>query len=193
MYIEPCCYNKQLTELLDKIEGRVNAAHFFSNSDWDLTQLLPFFAHRTPGGNVTVCLVYIEKNVLNVIRKLMCSTYVDIKTKETKYTVSQLTLITQGDNRRDILSYLSGFGERIVVCEDNIGFRCIACSNGDRNFVVQGSINQRTSTATQMYTITTSNYLYNQAMSVLGSKRRVKEIKEWELAYKRVTEDNNQA
>lgn len=188
MYIEPCCYNKQLTELLDRIEGKINAAHFFSNSDWDLTQLLPFFAHRTPGGNVTVCLVYVEKHVLDAIRKLLCSTYVDVKTKETKYTISQLTLITQGDNRSDVLAYLSGFEDRVIVCEDNIGFRCIACSNGQRSFVIQGSINQRILTSTQMYTITTGSYLYNQAMEVLASKRRVKAIKDWELAYERVSQ-----
>jgi hypothetical protein len=187
MYIEPCCYDKQLTELLKKIEGKGNVAHFFSNSDWDLTQLLPFLAYRTPGGEVTICLVYVENNVLDAIRRVLRATYVDTATKETKNYVSHLTLITQGENRSGVLAHLKGFKDRLSVCEDNIGFRCVTCSNGERSFVVQGSINQRVSSATQMYTITTGSYLYNQTMEVLASKRRVKTIKDWEQAYERVT------
>lgn len=187
MYIEPCCYDKQLTELLKEVEGGCNVAHFFSNSDWDLTQLLPFFAVRTPGGEVTLCLVDVEQNTLDAIRKLMKRTYVDRETKENLPVVSHFTLITCGNNRREVLAHLQGIGERLTICEDNIGFRCLACGNSSRSFVVQGSINQRISSATQMYTLTTGRHLYNQAIDVLSSKGRVKAIKEWEQAYDRVT------
>lgn len=188
MYIEPCCYEKQLTELLSTIEGRQNAAHFFSNSDWDLTQLLPFLAARTPGGELTLCLVNVEQNTLDALRKLMNRMVFDNEVGETVHLLSRVNLITQGNQRKEVLAYLRGFGDRLTVCEDNIGFRCLACSNGRRSFVVQGSLNQRQSTATQMFTLTTGTKLYNETMEVLGAKARVKAIKNWETAYARVTE-----
>lgn len=188
MYIEPCCYEKQLTELLAAIEDKRNTAHFFSNSDWDLTQLLPFLAARTPGGELTLCLVNVENQTLDTLRKLLVRLVVDTETKQSIHLLSHLTLITQGNQRKEVLAYLRGFGDRLTVCEDNIGFRCLACSNGRRSFVVQGSLNQRTlSGATQMFTLTTGHKLYNEAMEVLASKARVKAIKEWEKAYARLT------
>lgn len=187
MYIEPCCYDKQLTGLLKEVEGGRNVAHFFSNSDWDLTQLLPFFAARTPGGEVTLCLVDVEQNTLDAIRKLMKRTYINSDTKDSLPVVSHFTLITCGNNRREVLAHLQGVGDRLSICEDNIGFRCLACGNGSRSFVIQGSLNQRTLSATQMFTITTGEQLYNEAMEVLASKARVKAIKEWESVYQRIT------
>lgn len=187
MYIEPCCYEKQLTGLLTEIEGGRNVAHFFSNSDWDLTQLLPFFAGRTPGGDVTLCLVDVEQNTLDAIRKLMKRTYIDSDTKESLPVVSNFTLITCGNNRHEVLAHLQGIGDRLTICEDNIGFRCLACGNARRSFVVQGSLNQRNLSATQMFTITTGEPLYREAMEVLASKTRVKAIADWESVYKRLT------
>lgn len=188
MYIEPCCYEKQLTELLTQIEKKSNAAHFFSNSDWDLTQLLPFFALRAPGCELTLCLVNIEQNTLDALRKLMNRMVFDHGVGETIRLVSRLTLITQGNQRAETLSHLKGFGDRVVVCEDNIGFRCLAVGNGQRHFVVQGSLNQRVLTgATQMFTLTTGAALYDSALKVLGSKSRVKVIKNWEQVYSRMS------
>lgn len=186
MYIEPCCYEKQLTELLTEIKGDREVAHFFSNSDWDLTQLMPFFAARTPGGDVTLCLVDVEQNTLDAIRKLMKRTYIDVGTKEELPLVSRFTLITQGNNRREVLAHLQGIGDRLIVCEDNIGFRCLACGNGHHTFVIQGSLNQRLLSATQMFTITTGLRQYRETMEVLASKARVKAISDWESVYQRL-------
>lgn len=188
--IEPCCYEKQLTEMLAEIEGKSDVAHFYSFSDWDLNVLLPFFVNRTPCGEVTLCLVQIEQNVLETVRKLLARMIPHPDTREPVYLVKHLSLITRGDNRKEILSCLAGFGDRLSVCEDTIGFRCLTAANEKRQFVVQGSINQRTLSVTQMYTITTGKKLYDEAQGLLASKVKVKEIKEWELAYDRLVKQS---
>ena len=188
--IEPCCYEKQLTELLSEIEGKSDVAHFYSFSDWDLNVLLPFFVNRAPCGEVTLCLVQIEQNVLDTVRRLLSRMIPHPETRKPVYLVGHLSIITRGDNRKEILSCLKGFGDRLSVCEDTIGFRCLTVSNDSRHFVVQGSINQRTLSVTQMYTITTGKKLYDEAQGLLASKVKVKGIKDWESAYDRLVKQS---
>ncbi len=184
--IEPCCYNKQLSELIERIEGRTNVAHFFSFSDWDLSVLLPFFAARTPGGEVTVCMMHLQPETLKAIQNLMKRVYIDRDTKEERKLVSHLTLIvapTDVDEKAQLYNFLGGC-ERLTLCEDRIGFRTLTMSNGERSFVVQGSINQGKSDYTQMYTVTTGKALYDEAMELISAKSRVKAIKGWAERYK---------
>ena len=184
--IEPCCYEKQLTDLLSQIEGKSNVAHFFSNSDWDLNVLLPYFLLRAPGAEVTLCLVNVEQSVLETVRKLMNRKAVNPVTKEPMMMISHLSLLTRGNNQKEVLDFLKGFGGRLTVSEGRIGFRCLALSNGTRRVVVQGSINQQILTDTQMYTITTGEALYNEAYGYLKSIVKVGVIPDWEQAYERI-------
>ena len=184
--IEPCCYEKQLTALLEEIEGKDNVAHFYSFSDWDLNVLLPFFVNRAPEGEVTLCLVHVEQGVLETLRKLLTRMIPSPETREQVPLVKHLSLITRGDNRKDILEALNGFGGRCSVCEDTIGFRCLTVANDKRQFVVQGSLNQQALSATQMFTLTTGKKLYRQAQDLLDSKVRVKAIKDLDAAYERL-------
>lgn len=185
--IEPCCYEKQLTEIIHRIQGGCNVAHFYSNSDWDLTALLPFFASRTPGGDITLCMVRLTSETMAAIRNLLKRTYVDTITKEERQLVSRLTLILSRpttEERTEMYNILGGCDERLVICEDRIGFRALMMSNGTRHFVIQGSINQGKSDYTQMFTLTTGRALYDEATALIDSKRRVKAVKNWQGAYK---------
>lgn len=187
--IEPCCYNKQLTETLERIEGRTNVAHLYSFSDWDLTVLLPFFAARTPGGDVTVCMMHLTPETLATIRNLMKRVYIDRETKEERDLVGRLTLIvnpTNADEKAQLYNFLGGCDERLVLCEDRIGFRALMMSNRERSFVIQGSINQGKSDYTQMFTLTTGRALYDEAMELINSKRKVKAVKNWAERYKEI-------
>lgn len=184
--IEPCCYDKQLTDLLSQIEGKSNVAHFFSNSDWDLNVLLPYLLLRAPGAEVTLCLVNVEQSVLETVRKLMNRKAVNPVTKEPMMMISHLSLLTRGNNQKEVLDFLKGFGDRLTVSEGRIGFRCLALSNGTRRVVVQGSINQQILTDTQMYTITTGEALYNEAYGYLKAIVKVGVIPDWEQAYERI-------
>lgn len=187
--IEPCCYEKQLTETLTRIEGATNVAHLYSFSDWDLTVLLPFFAARTPGGDITVCMLHLTPETLAVIRNLMKRVYIDRDTKEERDLVGRLTLIvnpTNADEKAQLYNFLGGCDERLVVCEDRIGFRALMMSNGERSFVIQGSINQGKSDYTQMFTLTTGRALYDEAMELINSKRKVKAVKNWAERYKEI-------
>lgn len=184
--IEPCCYDKQLTDLLSRIEGKSDVAHFFSNSDWDLNVLLPYLALRAPASDITLCLVNVEQSVLETVRKLMNRKAVNPVTKEPMMMVSHLSLLTRGDNRKEILDSLKGFGDRLTVSEGRIGFRCIALSNGVRQMVIQGSINQQMHSDTQMYTLTTGEHLYNEAYGYLKSIVKVGTVSDWETEYERI-------
>lgn len=187
--IEPCCYEKQLTETLTRIEGATNVAHLYSFSDWDLTVLLPYFAARTPGGDVTVCMLHLTPETLAVIRNLMKRVYIDRDTKEERLLVGRLTLIvnpTNADEKAQLYNFLGGCDERLVVCEDRIGFRALMMSNRERSFVIQGSINQGKSDYTQMFTLTTGRALYDEAMELINSKRKVKAVKNWAERYKEI-------
>lgn len=187
--IEPCCYDKQLTAIIERIEGATNVAHFYSFSDWTISTLLPYFAARTPGCDVTVCMVRVDEHTLAMIANLMKSTYTDTETKNKKALVDRLTLIINSPSMEEkemIYNILGGCDERLVVCEDRIGFRAIMMSNEKRSFVVQGSINQEKSEYTQMFTLTTGNELYDEAMQLIHSKRKVKTIKNWKEKYKEI-------
>lgn len=187
--IEPCCYDKQLTETLTRIEGATNVAHLYSFSDWDLTTLLPFFAARTPGGDVTVCMMHLTPESLAMLRNLMKRVYIDPATKEERELVGRLTLIinpTNADEKAQLYNFLGGCDERLVVCEDRIGFRALMMSNRERSFVIQGSINQGKSDYTQMFTLTTGRVLYDEAMELINSKRKVKAVRNWAERYKEI-------
>lgn len=189
--IEPCCYEKQLTETLTRIEGATNVAHLYSFSDWDLTVLLPFFAARTPGGDVTVCMMHITPETLATIRNLMKRVYIDRETKEERLLVGRLTLIvnpTNADEKAQLYNFLGGCDERLVLCEDRIGFRALMMSNRERSFIIQGSINQGKSDYTQMFTLTTGRALYDEAMELINSKRKVKAVRNWAERYKEVVD-----
>lgn len=189
--IEPCCYEKQLSETLTRIEGATNVAHLYSFSDWDLTVLLPFFAARTPGGDVTVCMLHLTPETLGTIRNLMKRVYIDRDTKEERDLVGRLTLIvnpTNADEKAQLYNFLGGCDERLVVCEDRIGFRALMMSNRERSFVIQGSINQGKSDYTQMFTLTTGRALYDEAMELINSKRKVKAVRNWAERYKEIVD-----
>lgn len=186
-YIEPCCLEKQLTAVLSEIENKDNVVHLFSNSDWTLSHLLTYLVGRNHGCRITLVIPHAEPKILETLRSLMLSKPIDPYTKEHSFLVEHLSLITRGENREEVLAYLSGFGKRVTICEDPSDFRCLAIANSQRYIVVQGSLNQRLLQSTQMFTITTGCKLYNQAMACIGAKSRVKAIPDWEDAYQRLT------
>lgn len=185
--IEPCCYPKQLTMNLEEAERGPQVVHFFSYSDWGTDELVPWVLGSVPGCEAVLCLVQLDMRTVPMIADVMRRTYIsDRKSGTSDYVVKHLTLITQTSRqdpdgqRRELRAQLGKFIDegRMTVCEDTVGFRCIAASNGKRHLVVQGSLNQsHVEPTTQMYTMTTSQSAYDMAMQMLSSKGRTKKIK----------------
>lgn len=184
--IEPCCYAKQLTHNLEESEKGGGVSHFFSFSDWGTDELIPWTLSSVQGCEAVVCLVQMDLRTVSVINQVMGRMYHDRESGEEKHVVSHLTLIAQPGRmdpdrqRSEISAQLGKYIEegRVTVCEDNIGFRCIAAGNGKRHIVVQGSLNQtHMEPCCQMYTMTTSKAAYDMAMEVFSSKRRTRKIK----------------
>lgn len=189
-YIEPCCYSKQLTQIMKRCEEQENGfsacAHFFSYSDWGVGELIPFMATHVEQCELTVCLVHPDIQTLVVIDRLMKGKIItDANAGEGGYLVKKLLLICQpgteetAEKQRAIVCNLfSQYMEngRVVYAEDNIGFRCIAAGNNHRHLFLQGSINQQPCNATQLFTLTTDRIAYEEAMEVLRSKARTKRL-----------------
>ena len=183
--IEPCCYSKQLSHNLEEAEKGGGIAHFFSFSDWSTDELVPWTLSSTAGCEAVLCLVQIDPRTIYMLSDLLRRTYHCRTDNEEKYVVKHLTVIAQTPReepekqRYEFRAQLGRFIDegRVTICEDNIGFRCIAASNGKRNIVIQGSINQfHMEPCCQMYTMTTSRHAYDQAMEMLSSKCRTKKI-----------------
>lgn len=183
--IEPCCYPKQLTHNLEEAEKGCGVSHFFSFSDWGTDELVPWTIGSVPGCEAVLCLVQIDIRTISMISDILRRTYFDRSSGEDKYVVKHLTIITQTSRqdpdkqRREFRAQLGRFidEDRVTVCEDIIGFRCIAASNGKRHLVIQGSLNQcHMEPCCQMYTMTTSKVAFDQAILMLVSKSRTKRI-----------------
>ena len=183
--IEPCCYPKQLTHNLEEAEKGGGVSHFFSFSDWSTDELVPWTLSSVTGCEAVLCLVQIDPRTIYMLHELLARMYYDRTEGEEKYVVKHLTIITQTarqepeKQRHEFRAQLGRFIDegRVTVCEDNIGFRCIAASNGKRHLVIQGSLNQgHMEPCCQMYTMTTSKGAYDMAMAMLGSKMRTKRI-----------------
>lgn len=188
--VEPCCYNKQLNDFVEKMERtgeRVSpVVHFFSNSDWSTDELLHYVTHAVPFGDLTICLVKPVVSTLQTLRTLLEEQVVtDAEKGMKRLLISHLNLITQpqreGDainQRAEIQAQLGEFiqEQRLTVCEDVIGFRCICIANEKRHWVIQGSLNQQKNYAMQMFTMTTSKEAYREVMEILNMKVRMKSI-----------------
>lgn len=184
--IEPCCYSKQLTHNLEEAEKVGGVSHFFSFSDWGTDELVPWTLSSVPDCEAVLCLVQIDPRTIYMLSNILRRTYHDRDENVEKYVVKHLVIITQTlreepeKQRYEFRAQLGKYIDegRVTVCEDNIGFRCIAAGNGKRHLVIQGSLNQfHVEPCCQMYTMTTSNAAYDAAMQMLQSKSRTKKLK----------------
>ncbi|MGN0309188.1 MAG: hypothetical protein ACI4C3_01140 [Bacteroides sp.] len=186
-YIEPCCYEKWLGVLIEEMKGNGGSSCFFTNSDWNESNLLNYLCNRFRQSELFVTFVQVEQNTAEELRKLMACITVDAETKESVPLVSHLYIFMQGmpHNRKVVYDALHGVDEgRITVCEDRIGFRSILVIQKNGNgCLVQGSLNQFNGNDTQMANIAISRGVMTTAESVLRAKSKVKAIKNWKKAY----------
>ena len=183
--IEPCCYPKQLSQNLEEAEKGGGVSHFFSFSDWSTDELVPWVLSSVPDCEAVLCLVQIDPRTIYMLSSLLRRTYHDRDDNVEKYVVKHIAIITQAlreepeKQRYEFRAQLGKYIDegRVTVCEDNIGFRCIAAGNGKRHLVIQGSLNQfHVEPCCQMYTMTTSKAAYDAAMQMLQSKSRTKKV-----------------
>lgn len=171
LILEPCCFRKQLDELLTKIERKSEAAHFFTYGDFSLPELMDYFIGRSSGCDVFLSLVRVESPTIHAIDKLMKQ-----KDKKGNFVIRSFTLLSQGKDKNDINNILSGYRSsgRMAICEDTESFRCLSVGNKEHNYVINGSINQVPVFSMQMFTLTTSFQLYEDVASIFNMKKRHK-------------------
>lgn len=184
--IEPCCYHKQLNELITQCTEKQMSAHFFSYSDWDLTDLLNVLSGYLQGGEIHIALVRLDVKTISTIRKVLSKVYPDPSQPQNHFpAVRKMVLITQPassgatfNQRAELREQLGRFIQegRLTVCEDTIGFRCIAVKTASKTLVIQGSINSEKSGAMQMFTLTGSKREYEEVEEMFQVKARTKKL-----------------
>lgn len=173
MILEPCCFRKQLGSLLSSMEEEGGASHLFTWGDFGLPELLDYLAGTAPGCDVLLSLVHVESATLSAIASLM-----ERKDNGGEFLVRSFTLVSQGGERKEIISALGGYraGGRMTVCEEKVSFRCMAVGNGERHYVLGGSINQSPVFSMQMMTLTSSRKLYEEVVNMFGYQKKRKSI-----------------
>lgn len=184
--IEPCCYHTQLEGLIDQCNERKSAAHFFSFSDWDLCDLLGTLSGYASGGEMGIVVVRTDVKLIETLRKILSRTVPDPEDKGKQIPdIRRMILVSQPpssgapfDQREEIRAQLGDYihSGRLTVCEDNIGFRCVAVKGKSHTMVVQGSLNTQRSNAMQMFTLTTSEEEYDNVAEMLKSKEHTKKV-----------------
>ena len=184
--IEPCCYHKQLEGMIDECNKKHTAANFFSYSDWDMCDLLGTLSGYCSGGEMGIVMVRLDVKLIQTIRRILSHVRPDPTNPSDHIAdVSKMILISQPastgatfNQRQEIRSQLGDFIQsgRLVVCEDNVGFRCITVKSKLHSLVIQGSLNTQRSNAMQMFTLTTSPEEYENVAEMLRMKEHTKRI-----------------
>lgn len=186
--IEPCCYNKQLEGLIDECASKHSSAHFFSYSDWDLCDLLTTLSGYCRGGEMSLAMVRLDAKLIAGIEKILMRTCIDPQNPSHHFAaVSKMILVSQPpvgssafDQRKEIQQVLGKYIQsgQLVVCEDNIGFRCVTVKNPSEKhqIVIQGSLNTQQSGAMQMFSITGSPAEYDNVAEMFRMKEHTKRI-----------------
>lgn len=167
LFIEPCCFRKQLSERLSLAQS-----HFFTNGDVTLSMFLDFFVGYCPGAAVSLSLVRIEAATLAALVLLL-----ERKNPDGSPLVSSLTLVTTGQDRAAVSASLAAYRAegRVFICEEKVAFRCLAVANEDASFVLHGSIGQSSVFSVQLLSLSTSRSAYNQVASLFALKQRHKQ------------------
>jgi len=166
MILEPCCFNKQLT---DVIASPREVEHLFVSGGVDLQLMMDYFIRHSPGCDVYLVLVQVSDSTIRTIAKMM-----EAKIKKgTEPLVRSFTLLSQGHQRKEIAKALGKYRQegRLIVLEDDSAFRCLCVGNEKNSFVLQGSIPQIAGYSTQMMTLTKSRKHYDHVMSILKHRK----------------------
>jgi hypothetical protein len=169
LFVEPCCFRKQLSERLDK-----PFCNFFTNGDVTLDMFLDFLVGLCPGAAVSLALVRVEQATLNTLVRLM-----ERRNSDGSFLIHSLVLVSTGQDRAAVSAALAPFRTegRAVVCEERVAFRCLAVANDSASFVLQGSIGQTSAFLVQMISMATDRSTYEGVASLFALKQRHKAVK----------------
>ena len=178
LFIEPCCYQHQLSQIIAELESiytHRHAATFFSSGDWDLSTLLTFMAWEVPDSVITLALCTVDQKTLCTIDSLLASYRANGTLLVKHFTLITCTVKQPLNTIRDNLDRWGA--DRLTVVQDNTEIRCLTLNNVQRQFVITGSMNQYTRYAKQMYTISADLTTYTNTQKVLDSITRLGNLK----------------
>lgn len=169
MILEPCCFNKQLNDVMASPR---ETEHLLTFGGVDLQMMMDFFIRHSPECDVYLILIQVTNQTIRSIGKLMEEKMADGSTP----LIRSFVLMYQGEHRKQIADILGKYREegRLLVCEGNTAFRCLCVGNEKNSLVLQGSIPQVDSYAMQMMTLTKSRKHYDHVMSILNHQKKGK-------------------
>lgn len=184
--IEPCCYHKQIGEMAERCLENKGAESFFSYSDWTFSELLSTLVSYSEGGEVDVAMARADLDVIEAVGKALKRSVPDKENPAVqKWEVGRMVLVTQPpvagsafDQRGEIREQLGKYIRegRLCVCEDNIGFRCIAVRGKRCSLAVEGSLNTKKSGAMQLFMMTASENDTENLKEMFAVKERTKKV-----------------
>lgn len=179
LFIEPCCYDRQLSQIVASLESESvprSVATFFTSGDLPLDTLISYFVHITPSCEVILCLPTVDAKTLYTLDHLLSK-----HDGTGRRLIRHLDLITTPtvDNFKLITDHLGHhLSERFAVTDDQIAFRCLLLQNDHRQFLLTGSMNQHARYAKQLYTLTTHPGTCADTLRILRSITRVAQYRQ---------------
>lgn len=115
--VTPCCYKKQLKEIFDEAQKRINSERIFaSNSDWQLSQLLEWAVWRAPSSFMTLCLPNLADDTISmldsVLNRIDCPVW-----RNKRHLVTRLYMILPRSeyDRDSVRQFLDRHKQQIVA------------------------------------------------------------------------------
>lgn len=159
MTIEPCCYQKQLSQLFAEVSKRGHAS-YVTYSDTTIQHLLNWLVAYQPMVHLTIVFVTITVPTLRFLEELCKKTYYDMGKKEQVPLVSQLDIIAQNYPEEANNWFEDSLGT-VNISKYNVGFRCIVAQTDRQSLLIQGSLNQDIVRGMQMVTVTSGQDAQN--------------------------------
>lgn len=170
--VEPCCFHKQLDEMVDAAEGG-EPVSVVSWGDVSLTQWLDFLVRRAKGAEVLLVLPKVLLPTLKGLRKLL-----EEKDAEGQWLVSSLTLISQGYEQKECLQELGQFRSsgRCVICQDRVAVRLCTVIAPQKGFFVSGALQQQNAYGLYMWQLSADRNVAHEIAGFFNFQKKRKSI-----------------
>ena len=166
MFLEPCCINKQLHELIHRLEtGTEHSEWVVTSGDVPMAMMLEAMTCLCTKSDVIIVLVVIEQNTIDKIKWMFT---------QKNNTVEHVTLVTAGHNSKEIEeSFRQLIKEgKITICEYPVAYRAIAFADDKRKVVLHGSIFQENNFSQQLFTVSIAEKDYKILASLVNHHKR---------------------
>lgn len=166
MFLEPCCINTQLNDLVNRLEKGTDKQEWVTTSgDVSMTMMLEAMTYLCSHTEVLIVLVVIEQTTIDKIKWMLT---------QKNNPIEHITLVTAGHNTKELSTALNEWikEDRVTLCEYPVAYRAIAFTDEKRKITLHGSIFQENNFSQQLFTISVSDKDYKILASLTNHHKR---------------------